>query len=293
MRSLTALKTLLGVAALATFMLGASKALADDKETCNAAYDQTQTLRRDGKLQAALVEALVCMRDVCAEFVRADCAKWLGELEAVQPTVVFQVQDTHGRGTTAVRVSLDGQPWLSELDGKSRPIDPGQHTIRFEIDGSSPIDQQVDIVEGDKAKKIAFSFAPAPARPTDEVVSAKPAPAAKGGVPGWAWGIGATGVAAVGVGIGFGAAAAGEASAWHRICPAANCVGLSTEQKAQVNSESGRAQTFGILAGVIGGLGVAAMGVGIYGIASAPRAATESQARVVFSTTGVQLKGTF
>src|SRR3954470_24878187 len=81
--------------ALLTAVLVSSGGLAraDDKQACIASYDQTQKLRKGGKLGAAREQALVCLKDACAEFIRADCARWFAEIEASQPTVVFEVRD--------------------------------------------------------------------------------------------------------------------------------------------------------------------------------------------------------
>src|SRR5262249_30748967 len=97
---------------------------ADEKQACGQAYDQTQALRRNGKLQAAREQALTCSRDVCAAFIRADCGNWLTAIDASQPTVVFEIRDAQGRETTAVHISLDGARWLNGLDGQAKPIDP-------------------------------------------------------------------------------------------------------------------------------------------------------------------------
>jgi hypothetical protein len=293
MRSPNALKALSGVAIVSAVVLRALPALADDKLACNTAYDQTQTLRRDGKLQAARVEALVCLRDVCADFVRADCTRWLGEIEAAQPSVVFEVQDTKGNSTSAVRVSLDGQPWLNDLDGKSRPIDPGQHAFRFELDGATPIEQTVQIVEGDRNRKFAVSFAPKSA-PVDIPKPAPPPASADRGPRVWPWILGASGIVASGVAIGLGAGSAKQSSAWHALCPGGTCPSsLSKEDTAAVTSESSRAQTLGVLGGVLGGLGAATIGVSIYGIASAPKKAAGAEAHLLLSPAGARWQGTF
>jgi hypothetical protein len=133
-------------------------ARADDKQACSTAYADLQTLRRDGKLQAARQQAAVCTRDVCTAFIRDDCTKWLGEIEATLPSVVIDVRDAQGQETAAVRVLLDGQPWLDALDGKAKPIDPGQHTLRFEMEGTPPIEETVQIREGEKNRKLSASF---------------------------------------------------------------------------------------------------------------------------------------
>ena len=143
------------------------------KQACSAAYDQAQELRLAGKLSAAHEQALICVRDACAEFIRTDCAKWLGEIESSQPTVVFDVRDSAGQETSAVRVSLDGKPWLDKLDGSAKAIDPGEHTLHLEMDGAPAVDQTVQIREGQKNHELTATFSKtAPA----SVVSVAPTP---------------------------------------------------------------------------------------------------------------------
>src|SRR5262249_48732139 len=110
----------------ATTVAVASRAdVPDDKQICSTAYDQTQALRRAGHLRMASEQAETCMRDVCASFIRTDCASWFNEIAASQPTIVLEVRDAQGKETNAVSVSLDGQPWVTGLDGRAKPIDPG------------------------------------------------------------------------------------------------------------------------------------------------------------------------
>jgi hypothetical protein len=174
-------------------------ARADDKQACSDAYAQTQTLRREGKLEAARESAVRCGRDVCAAFIRAECGTWFTEIEASQPSVVFEVRDAAGRDTTAVRVWLDGKPWLDKLEGKARSIDPGQHTLRYEIAGEKPLEETVQIREGEKNRKLTASFqraAPPTAEPPVPVAprraEAPVAPASRSIAP---WIVGGVGVA--------------------------------------------------------------------------------------------------
>jgi hypothetical protein len=101
----SSLATLVAFVAMAA---GATEARADDKQVCSDAYAQTQTLRKDGKLHAAREQALLCVKDTCAEFVRTDCTTWLAEIEASQPTVVLEVRDASGNDVLDAKIELDG-----------------------------------------------------------------------------------------------------------------------------------------------------------------------------------------
>jgi hypothetical protein len=239
-----------------------STARADDKQACSAAYAQTQTLRREGKLFSARAEALICMRDVCAEFIRTDCATWFGEIESSQPTVVFEVRDAAGQETSAVRVSLDGKPWLEKLDGSAKAVDPGQHVIRFEIDGAPGLDQTVQIREGEKNRKLTTTFQKTEA-PQVTPKSAPTAPAA--GVPGpdqgapetrsiAPWVVGGVGIVGLAVGGILGAVVLNQKSITDEHCDDATLTCDATGiEAANTGRTLGPISTVGF---IVGGLGV-------------------------------------
>ena len=149
------------LATLSAFTMIGGTALAQTKEECVAAYDQTQSLRRDGQLRKARERVLACAQDACPAVVKKDCAQWLPEIEASIPTVVFEARDASGADTSDVRVLFDGAPLKDRLDGKAVPVDPGQHTFRYELTGgagANPIEEKIVIREGDKNRKLAISF---------------------------------------------------------------------------------------------------------------------------------------
>ncbi|HEY4119173.1 MAG TPA: hypothetical protein VGM56_15005 [Byssovorax sp.] len=163
--------------AAATFCAAAS---ADDaKQACSKAYDDTQLLRSQGKLKDARVQAAACARDTCAAFIRSDCGKWVDELTTAQPTVVVRARDARGHDASAVRVTIDGAAWLEQLDGRAQPLDPGSHTLRFELAGELPVVQTIVVREGEKDRTIDVAFgAAAPVAPAAPLAAATPAAAA-------------------------------------------------------------------------------------------------------------------
>ncbi|AKT43543.1 hypothetical protein [Chondromyces crocatus] len=177
---------------------------APTKRQCAAAYEDAQSLRQESKLQAAREKALLCASDACPAVVRGDCARWHQEIEASQPTVVFHVKDTAGKETASVRLHIDGQLVRERLEGTAIPVDPGEHLLRFEIDGADPIEQRQVIREGEKLRAISVSFAPEPtASPPSPSASESPPPDHRG-PPALAWILGGVGVAGLGVGATFG-----------------------------------------------------------------------------------------
>jgi hypothetical protein len=187
-----AIAGLLGTAVVAGLLLHAGDARADAKKACVAAYEQTQSLRDAGKLSEARKAALACTVPECPGFVVKECTQWLAQIDASMPTVVLEVRDATGAETGAAQVSLDGQPWLGELDGKAKAIDPGAHVLRYVVAGAEPREEKVQIREGEKNRKLVVTFK----KEAPAVVPVQ-APAGRSAGP---WVVGGIGVAALVVG---------------------------------------------------------------------------------------------
>ena len=138
-------------------LTGAARAA--DRDACIGAYEQTQTLRKDGKLLAARQQAQICARDVCPALLAKDCAKWQSELDLQIPTVVFEAKAATGADVTEVKIKFDGVTITERLDGKPFPFDPGPKAIRFEAENVPAIDKAVVLKEGEHLRKVAVQFA--------------------------------------------------------------------------------------------------------------------------------------
>jgi hypothetical protein len=150
---------LAGAIAVAT---SAGRALADpaaDADQCIVAAERSQPLRHDGKLRAARSSLLRCSRVECPLVVRTDCTKWLLDLDTLMPSIVLAAVDEAGADIADVRVSIDGEPLTTSLDGKEIDVDPGRHTLRFEHAGSAPIQQQLVFREAERHRAIRVTFA--------------------------------------------------------------------------------------------------------------------------------------
>ena len=78
-----------------------------DKEACFAAHEDGQAKRTKGQLAEAKAEFMTCSNAACPNAVRADCAGWVTELDAAQPTVMFVVVDAAGNeAVKSVSVSI-------------------------------------------------------------------------------------------------------------------------------------------------------------------------------------------
>lgn len=141
---------------------------------------------------------------------RQDCSVWLVEVEERVPTIVIAAKDVHGGSTTAVRCTLDGETLVERLGAAPVSINPGAHTLKCEMEGATPVEQALSVVEGEKARRVEVTFEPphppdppplptASASATPSASIARPLPPPPRDVPLLAYGL--AGVALVGVGV--------------------------------------------------------------------------------------------
>jgi hypothetical protein len=175
-------------------------AAANEGEACGAAAERGQQLRDEHHYAKARVELLSCMRDVCPDFVRKDCTDWLAALDVSQPTIVVGARDSKGQDVVAVRVLSDGTQLATSLDGTAVRIDPGQHTLRFEVNDGRFVEQKVLIREGEKNRAITvdLSGAKTPASPATPP-SPEPTAPTRSTFPTGPVVLGGVGLAAIGV----------------------------------------------------------------------------------------------
>ncbi len=157
----------LALVLLASIALAAPSSATTEKQ-CLSAYEQTQSLRKEGKFTAAREAALACSHQDCPRGVQGDCTEWVADIEKSLPTVVLVARDENGEERADVRVLEGGKVVRERLDGKSVPMDPGEHELRFEHEGSSPVTRKVIVHEGDKLLRIEASFAKTEKAPRGE-----------------------------------------------------------------------------------------------------------------------------
>jgi hypothetical protein len=102
---------------------------------CLSASEHGQLDRDDGRYVRAREALLTCSSSACPPVVQRDCVKWLAEIDATMPTLVFVVRNAAGSDLREVVVRVDGQVLLSRLDGKPVAVDPGEHELTFEAGG--------------------------------------------------------------------------------------------------------------------------------------------------------------
>ena len=152
------------------------------KRECVSANEAAQDLQRVGKLQDARAQLLSCTAESCPAPVRVDCARRIAELDDVIPTLVIEAKDRDGNDLSAVRVTMDGQPFASTLAGIPISVDPGAHRFVFEADGFQRIEKVFVPREGDRNRHERVVLMPerapsnTPATVPAETLAATPTP---------------------------------------------------------------------------------------------------------------------
>jgi hypothetical protein len=210
---------------VSALVLVAPAAVADGKLQCLDAAGDGQKLRDAHKLIEARDKFRVCAAAGCPSVVQGDCAGWLDAVEKNLPTVVLSAKTRAGAPMVDVRVSVDGQPFATKLDGDALAIDPGSHTFHFEAPDGATHDELAVVNEGGKNQVVAVILGAAASAP--QTPAAPQAATASGGtgtpsnpLRTWGWVIGGVGVAGLAVGAVFGLVAAGDKSKAH--CDAAD-----------------------------------------------------------------------
>src|SRR5262249_26465167 len=121
-----------GLAIGVVVLAAASADAAPTAKECTEAYVGAQHDMHDGKLLAARAKLLVCARDPCAKALRPECTQWLADVERALPSIVIAATNGKGDELRAVKVTVDGAPFLEKLEGTAKEIDPGDHLFRLE-----------------------------------------------------------------------------------------------------------------------------------------------------------------
>ena len=208
--------------------LACSPAFAD-VPSCLQAAERAQPLRRSGELRQARAQLITCSATSCPRAVRADCTRWLNEVEIALPSVVIQARDASGVDVVDVTVSIDGVVQQRALDGLAIAVDPGTRVLKFEAPGRDATQQTLVVREGEKNRvvPVVLSRPGGVGRP-----ALAPAPIAnvavaggRNGLPVGAWILGGAGLLAIGGGVALWARGVSERDDLRGECAsAASCV---------------------------------------------------------------------
>jgi hypothetical protein len=170
----------------------ATAAGAQTRETCIPALEEGQTLRDQLKLRAARDKFILCARDACAAALRKDCAEALEAVTRDLPTLAVGARDEAGHDLPEVRVFVDGEPVAVE-QGRSVPVDPGQHVVRVEHATYPPVSERIVLRMGERNRAVVVTLRP-PATPA----TPPPPRAPPAGPPPLAYGLAAVGLVGLG-----------------------------------------------------------------------------------------------
>jgi hypothetical protein len=226
------------------------RARADDQtHACIVASEEGQQLRAQRKLVTASEKFAQCVRDVCPGAVRKACLAWRAEVETAIPSIVLAARDAAGRDLSAVKVSIDGSATAEQLDGRTLPVDPGPHLVRFEPANGEPLEERIIVRQGEKNRVIQVVIGP-PSMSTAPTPRSGPA-----GVPLAAWVLGGVGVVALGSFAVFGLVGQSDRNSLEH-----SCVPTETCNPSAVTSM----RTNLIVADVSLGVGIASAGGAVY-----------------------------
>jgi hypothetical protein len=193
-------------------------------DACFTAAERAQPLVKQKRLREARAELEVCARDVCPRIARTDCRDWLADVAREQPSIVIAAREVNDnqntRDVTAVRAIIDGAIVVDKVDPRPIPIDPGVHHLRLEKPGFGPLEQNVEIREGEKARVVTFTWQTSwtPPQPPHPVELSRPTPPS-------VYVMGVLGLVALGVGTYFEVTGLGkrdsELQACSPLCPEA------------------------------------------------------------------------
>lgn len=133
-----------------------------DRKACLAAVDEGQKLRDDGKLTDAKKQFLTCSAKTCGAAVSKQCEEWYAEAEKDVPSVLFRAKDGAGKELVDVKVIVDGKKISDSIGAQPLPLDPREHTIRFERADGAGVEDKFVLRVGEKNRMIELAFQPAP-----------------------------------------------------------------------------------------------------------------------------------
>ncbi len=188
-KGLAAMAALLGVvgqpreAAAETTTATPTARASDPVTRCIDAYEGGQEARVSGALLDARERFSECTSPACPAFVRSDCTRFLGEVEAEIPSVSFDVM-SEGHHLEVVRISSGSRVIAERTDTSPLELDPGSYRLRFEAAGTRSITKPFVLVRGEKERRIRVELSPPPRpvpvvaerRAPDKAATAGPAP---------------------------------------------------------------------------------------------------------------------
>lgn len=242
----------------AALALGAAPALAQESpgeaDACFTAAERAQPLMKQRRFREARAELEMCARDVCPRVARTDCRDWLADVAAQQPSIVIAAHEVNGRhemrDVAGVHALIDGGIVIEKVDATAVPLDPGRHRVRIEREGREPLEQNIELREGEKNRIVNFYWQ------TPWVAQEhRPEPGYARPTPASVYVLGVLGLATLGVGTYF------EASGFSKRSGLDSCKGAASGcPQWQVNDAQGTMRvgdvTLGVGLAMLAGAGI-------------------------------------
>ena len=125
---------------------------------CIAAHRESQELRRQLKLVESRSMLGECGNAACPGPVKRDCLRWVDEIAAQLPSVVFRLEGSGDESARNVRIYVDGELRFQVVPNRSVDFNPGSYRFRFEADGKAPVELDAVLGEAEKFKAITVRF---------------------------------------------------------------------------------------------------------------------------------------
>ena len=232
------------------------------KQECINANERSGPLRQSGKLRDARASLLRCSAASCPGVVRDDCVAGATRLEQAIPTIVFVAHDAAGNEISAVKVTIDGQPFAEKLDGAALESDPGEHVFAFTSGAGPAVEKRLILHEGEKNRREPIALGGGGGTGGGATpAGAQPGAATSDG--GWsdqkkaALLVGGIGVVGLGAGTVFGLLAK---SNWEQ---AKTDCGVSCPANSTAQSEADSAHSQATIGNIVFGVGAAAVVTGV------------------------------
>lgn len=184
---------------------------------CARSAEQGQSLRDEGKLAKAREAFAACLRPECPKVIATECASWLDDVTARQPSIVVVVKTARGADVTDAKVYVDGALRADAALGRLIVLDPGAHVVRAEV-GGKLLEETVVVREREKDRRVVLS-PPAPPPPQASPVEKPIRLVEERPVPVVAYVLSGVAVVIGSFGIGFGVSAANGYADLERTCP--------------------------------------------------------------------------
>lgn len=144
----------------------AVRAAAKGEKGCVATFKNGQKLEEEGRLRDAQLQYQACVKSSCGAFMKQQCSLRYSQLENDIPSVVPVALDEGGNPVADVKVSVDGQPLASKIDGRSLQVDPGLHEFSFQTAAGALSIQKILIMQGQRNRPISVELSGSTAKAT-------------------------------------------------------------------------------------------------------------------------------